>query len=467
MWPRSSRRRWICTVAACGLLAIAIGLRPDRALRTATGMAAHDLCSETFVAGLDPELTFAESIAPRAGMTWLSRALRYRVDREAREVRVSLLGAIPSRAIHRGEWGCVLVHGQEAIPRPSPVTVSMQDRMPSWVATDVPATPGSPALDAVLDAAFAEPERSPHRRTRAVVILRDGRIVAERYAPGYDADTPMLGFSMTKSVMNALVGVLVQEGRLDVQAPVPMATGDARDEEDAHDAVTLEHLMRMNSGLALDETGSGFDPSNQMFYDEPDMAAYAMRARTVARPGVRWAYSSASTHLVARVVRDRVGGSAEAVQAFARQALFQPLGMRRVTFEMDATGTPVGGHYLYATARDWARFGQFYLDDGVVDGRRLLPVGWVAWSCRPTPGTAYGAGWWTNRGNDEAAVHRRSIGIPEDACFASGNLGQRLAVIPSQRMVILRLARAHLPHGDAAGFEQLVLGAIEAAGTPR
>jgi CubicO group peptidase (beta-lactamase class C family) len=230
------------------------------------------------------------------------------------------------------------------------------------IAGDGLVEPPTPALRAALAAAFFEPAEPPHIHTKAVVILHGGRLIAERYAPGYGITTPILGFSMTKSVTNALVGILAQQGRLTVDAPAPLAAWQGAG--DARRSITLEHLMRMDSGLALDETGSGFDPSNQMFYDEPDMAAYAQRARPVAPPGTRWAYSSASTHLVSRIVRDAVGGDAASAQRFAFNELFDPLGMRHVTLETDATGTPIGAHYMLAPARDWARFGSLYLNDG-------------------------------------------------------------------------------------------------------
>lgn len=452
MWPKSRRRSIFLVVSLLAVVAICIVFRPDRALRTATGMAAHDLCSETFVSGLDPQQTFDESIVPRPGMRMLRWALRYEVDREKGETQASFHGAITSLAIYRREWGCVLVHGEETIPGPPPIRVETRasDDCDSSVIQAQ-----TPQLKAAVDAAFAEPVEAPHRWTKAVVIVHDGKIVAERYAPGYRIDTPILGFSMTKSVTNALVGILVHQGRLSVTTPAPIAAWQGID--DPRRQITLEDLMRMDSGLALDETGSGFDPSNQMFYDEPDMAAYAGHATVVAAPRTRWFYSSASTHLVSRIVKDAVGSTGDAVQDFAFRELFEPLGMRDVTFEMDATGTPVGGHYLLASARDWARFGQLYLDDGMVGGKRLLPEGWVRWSSEPTLGTAYGAGWWTNRGPDESTVHRRRAGIPADAMFAFGNLGQKIAVIPSERLVIVRLGRAHLPYGDMAGFERLIV----------
>jgi CubicO group peptidase (beta-lactamase class C family) len=401
---------------------------------------------------------FAESLKPRPGFRWIAGAVNYRVDRERREVHASLAGLLGSRAVYRDRLGCVLVHGDEVIAGVPVAAFAHAEALLPEIAGPGVVEPGTPALKAALDDAFVETTGAPQRWTKAVVVLHDGRVIAERYAPGYGVDTPILGFSMTKSVTNALVGILVRERRLKVEAPAPIDAWNGPD--DLRHAITTERLMRMDSGLALDETGSGFDPSNQMFYDEPDMAGYAQQAALIAAPGTRWSYSSASTHLVSRIVRDRVGGTAQAVQRFAFQELFDPLGMRSVTLEMDATGTPVGAHYMLASARDWARFGSLYLDDGVVGGRRLLPEGWVRWSTTPTLGTAYGAGWWSNRGDDEAAAHRRHAGVPADAFFAFGNLGQRIAVIPSERLVIVRMGRSHARHNDMPAFEQLVVASI-------
>ena len=455
------RRAWRISIFAlivAAYVAAVVIYRPDRALRTTTGTAAHDLCSETFVSQLDPDQVFAESLRPRPGFRRMAWAMKYTVDHGRREVRASLLGTLASRAVFRDGIGCVLVHGDEPIATTKLAGRLHADALLPAIAGPALVEPTEPRLKAALDAAFLEPDQPPHRHTKAVVIVHDGKVIAERYAEGYGINTPILGFSMTKSVTNALVGILIHQRRLVTDAPAPIAAWQVG--TDPRGAITIEQLMRMNSGLALDETGSGFDPSNQMFYDEPDMAGYAQRAKLLAAPGTRWAYSSASTHLLARIVRDRVGGTAEAVQRFAFTELFDPLGMRSVTLEMDATGTPVGAHYMLASARDWARFGSLFLNDGVVGGRRILPEDWVEFSTAPTLGTAYGAGWWTNRGNDPAALHRIKVGVPADAYFAFGNLGQRIAVIPSERLVIVRMARAHLQYGDMAGFEKLVKDTI-------
>jgi CubicO group peptidase (beta-lactamase class C family) len=259
--------------------------------------------------------------------------------------------------------------------------------------------------------------------------------------------------------MNALIGAAVAQGLMDPAAAVPVA-GWAND---ARRAITLEQLMRMTSGLALDETGSGFDPSNRMLYLARDMAGFAAAAGLADLPGTRWNYSSGMTQLAARAMRDAVGGSGSDVVAFARRALFAPLGITGMTIEMDATGTPVGSHYMVAPARDWARLGQLYLDDGVAAGHRILPAGWVAWSTKASLDSDYGAGFWLNAADHPHARGRVRRGMPPDAFFGSGNLGQRLAILPSQRLVVARFGYATGADGDIAGFARLIADLVAAS----
>jgi CubicO group peptidase (beta-lactamase class C family) len=284
-------------------------------------------------------------------------------------------------------------------------------------------------------------------------------VIAERYASGVGVETPLLGFSMTKSVVNALLGILTQQGRISPSMPAPIA--EWRGAADPRREIEVEHLMRMTSGLALDETNTGFDPATQMVYLHNDMAGFAAKAAIIAPPGKRWAYSSPSTQLLARIIRDIVGGP-EQTLAFAWRELFNPLGMRDVTLEFDATGTLQGSAYMLASARDWARFGLLYLNDGMIGGHRILPDEWVDFSASPTLGTDYGAGFWTNRSEHEHAKGRVRSGIPRDAFFALGDLGQRIVILPSQHLVIVRLGDSVDPTGDLRGFERLVKEVIAA-----
>jgi CubicO group peptidase (beta-lactamase class C family) len=198
-----------------------------------------------------------------------------------------------------------------------------------------------------------------------------------------------------------------------------------------------------------------------MVYLHDDMAGFAVNAAVVAPPGTRWAYSSPTTQLLARVVRDAVGGP-EQTLAFAWRELFNPLGMRNVTLEFDASGTLQGSTYMLAGARDWAKFGLLYLNDGVVGGKRILHEDWVDFCAAATLDTDYAAGFWTNRSEHPNAKGRVRLGIPRDAFFASGDLGQRVVIMPSQRLVVVRLGDSVDPTGDIRGLARLVKEVIAA-----
>src|SRR5438045_4220391 len=168
------------------------------------------------------------------------------------------------------------------------------------------------------------------------------------------------------------------------------------------------------------------------------MSGFAVRAAVVAPPVKRWSYSSPTTELLARIIRDAVGGPEQSL-AFAWRELFNPLGMRNVTMEFDTAGTMQGTTWMLASARDWARFGLLYLNDGVVGGKRILHEDWVDFCAAATLDTDYAAGFWTNRSEHPNAKARVRLGIPRDAFFASGDLGQRIVIMPSQKLVVVRL----------------------------
>ena len=452
--------------AGAVILAVPIALfaifRPDRAIHVATGFVAHIVCTKTFVSGLDPQTVFAE-ITDRAGIRRLRSVLGYRLDRAGKTVDASVAGLFGSRAAFHDGFGCVLLHGPDGpYLLKSDIAALKTPKSPPLLAEIAGAAivvPSDPELKAALDHAFEEPATPPFRRTKAVVVVHDGTVVAERYASGVGVETPLLGFSMTKSVVNALLGILTQQGRISPSMPAPIA--EWRGAADPRREIEVEHLMRMTSGLALDETNTGFDPATQMVYLHNDMAGFAAKAAIIAPPGTRWAYSSPSTQLLARIIRDIVGGP-EQTLAFAWRELFNPLGMRDVTLEFDATGTLQGSAYMLASARDWARFGLLYLNDGMIGGHRILPDEWVDFSAIATLGTDYGAGFWTNRSEHEHAKGRVRSGIPRDALFALGDLGQRIVVLPSQHLVIVRLGDSVDPTGDLRGFERLVKEVIAA-----
>lgn len=456
--------RWLKWIAAALVLTVLAAtcaiFRPDRAIRVATGVVAHNVCSKSFVSGLDPRTVFSETIE-RDGLRRLRSLFGFQIDRTARTVDASVAGMFASHASFHEGFGCVLRHSakQPYIPK-SDIDALRIPKSPPLLAEiagpDV-VQPYDPALKAALDHAFEEPAEPPFRRTKAVVVVHDGKVIAERYAAGIGVNTPLLGFSMTKSVVSALIGVMTQQGLTSpsMPAPVPEWRGDIRRE------IEVEDLLRMTTGLALDETNSGFDPSSQMVYLHDDMAGFAAKAMPIAQRRKRWHYSSATTQLLARVIRDGVGGP-EQTLAYAWRELFDPLGMRNVTLEFDGSGTLQGSTYMLASARDWARFGLLYLNDGVVGGKRVLHEDWVDYSAAATLDTDYGAGFWTNRSEHPNAKGRVRLGIPRDAFFASGDLGQRIVIMPSQHLVVVRLGDSVDPTGDITGLGRLVKEVIAA-----
>jgi len=439
---------WFASVLVLAVaIAVAVWVRAQPAIRVGAAVISQTLCGETFVAGLDPQRVFREEIAPRPELHLLLRHARYTIDRQRRQVITTWRGHFAAVATFHPGYGCSL--GEVSFPKPS------NDSETSARPLELPVFASNPKLEAALNRAFAEPGGPEYRQVRAIVIMRDGRIIAERYAPGISADTPLLGYSVSKSVVNALVGILVREGRLDPGAPAPVAAW--RSSNDPRHVITLEQLMRMTSGLDLPEKDTGLDPVSRMLFLESNMAAYAERASLKAKPGMSWEYTSGNTLIVSSIIRDHVGGHAEDVVRFAHRELFDPVGMKHVVMEFDAAGTPIGSTRIYASARDWARFGDLYLNNGVIKGRRILPENWVAYSTRPTPDSDYGAGFWVNTGQSLDARRRVEAGMPADAYFASGNFGQRIVIVPSRRIVIVRFgATINVPGMDIGGLIRLV-----------
>jgi len=450
-------------VFAALLVAGWLTYRPDRALRAATTAVAEVVCAKTFVSGLDPQTAFAETME-RPGLRRLRAVMRYRVERDTHMVETSLLGLHVSRASFHDGLGCVSLSGQKPPYVPHSDVAALRAAGPASALAEFvetsPVEPADPALKAALDHAFEEPATPPFRRTKAVVIVKDGRLIGERYAADIGVTTPLMGFSMTKTVTNALLGILTRQGKLNPSMPAPVA--EWRESGDNRHEITIEQLMRMTSGLALDETNSGFDSTSQMAIHR-DMASFVVHAPLIAPPGQRWAYSSGSTQILARIIRDTAGGAEQTI-AFAWHELFNPLGMRSATLQFDGSGTLQGYGYMLASARDWARLGLLYLGDGVVGDRRVLPEGWVTMSATATLDTDYGAGLWTNRSRHVHALGRARAGIPPDAFFASGLLGQRLVILPSQQMVIVRLGDTVDTDGDIRGVARLVREVIAATG---
>jgi CubicO group peptidase (beta-lactamase class C family) len=445
------------------LILTAIGLGgcahgPASLLEQASGATSQMVCSGVFVSGLTADQAYELQVKPEPGMRTVNWALRYRVDAAKREVSTAIAGGFTSRSVFSEGRGCTLINDGQP---PPPLRPANDEQAPLTEIGPIRAVvPGSPALSAAIDSAFAEPGVNGPRATRAIVIVHEGQIVGERYAESIKLDTPLDGHSLAKSIVNALLGVLVRQGRLDLHAPV---TATEWTPSDRRNEITLEQLMRMDAGFDFDE-GAGASTAGQMWFTQNDTARFAALQPIVSQPGRQWHYSSGSYALLSRVLKEKVGGPQQ-LRDFASHEVFGPLGMRNVTMEFDGNGNLMGAHAVYASPRDWVRFGLLYLNDGVVDGQRVLPEGWVNFSTTPTLGMGYGAGFWLNTINTPVPTWGFPWGLPgapSDAYMGRGYLGQWLVVVPSEHLVIVRMGFSHSGAGEMTSVARLVRETVTA-----
>jgi CubicO group peptidase (beta-lactamase class C family) len=459
-------RRAVAGVVGLGLMMTSGVARAGDVAEIATGFLAGVACSAAFVSGLDADRVIEETLDAMPGAGLLRWGLSVQLDPAARRVTARLFGAAPSDAVFQDGRGCRLTHGG-ALRAESGASAALPPEPASERLTaPLLVEPANPALDRAIARAFEEPEEPPFRRTKAVVVLKDGRLVAERYAPGYGPETLIHGFSATKSVTSALIGVLVGQGALSLTEPAPVAAW--REPGDPRGTITVDHLLRHVSGLALGSSlnaslGSLFEPVNRMKFVERDPAGFAIAAGLDGPPGSVWNYHDGNTMILSRLIRDAARKQGEDAGGFARRVLFDPLGMGPVTLESDSTGTPDGSTQMFATARGWARFGQLYVNDGMAGGRRILPAGWARRSAAPTVGAwvGMGAGFWTNQGDSPGARRRIALGMPADAFLARGMFGQYVVIVPSERLVVARFGVTG-GEGDIEGVCRLVAEAVAA-----
>jgi CubicO group peptidase (beta-lactamase class C family) len=448
---------WLCLLAAvviAGIAGAAWYFYPTlkQTAKFGSGVTAKTLCSGVFVSRRAPEAVRADDLIRQ---DWRLRLFQWNVDRDAKHVTASAFGIGRQTAIFRDGLGCTVVDTTEdalraqsaGLPPLAPVS-DPEALWPEGERVDLEAIPSNvdrAALKAAVDAAFTEPDEKHPRGTRALVVVYDGRIVAERYAPGFDAKTPLLGWSMAKTAINTLVGLRVKDGKLAIADRDLLREWREKGDQRRRD-ITLDQLLHMTSGLAFGEDYVNGD-AGRMLFIEGDKSGYAAQRALTHIPGTYWDYSSGTTNIIARVLRHSFADDDEqGYLRYPRERLFEPLGMHSAVLEPDAAGIFVGSSYLYATGRDWARLGLLYLQDGVWQGRRLLPETWVAYSVVPVPAAPegrYGAQIWLKLDQGPAAK-LPDVGeppFPEDAFYMLGHYGQTVAIVPSRNLVIVRLGQ--------------------------
>jgi CubicO group peptidase (beta-lactamase class C family) len=290
-------------------------------------------------------------------------------------------------------------------------------------------TPDDPEFAAHTDAICnLDPDRGV---TYALLVIANGALIFEHYGHGASAFYLQYSWSMAKSVTQALTGILVRQGRLDLYAPAPVPewANDARRE------ITLDQLLRMSSGLAFNEDyvdGQQSDVIPMLQFDgRHDTGTFAAAKPLVYAPGSHWSYASGTTNIICRILKETIGGGASGMLRFMNDELFEPIGVRSATPKFDTSGTFIGSSFLLATPQDFARFGLLYLRGGTWDGREIVPADWVDYARSPTHHSeleCYGAHWWMRPQRP-------------DWFYAGGYDGQRILCVPEKDAVIVRLGR--------------------------
>ncbi|WP_454286531.1 serine hydrolase domain-containing protein [Rhizobium arsenicireducens] len=405
---------------------------PPELLRVGTGYAAKIVCSNVFLAGRDPQAVLALDV--QAPGHPLLKLVGVDVDTENRIVTARMLGVFAaSTAVHREGLGCASVPDGDLDAALTVVAPEAEPRTVTDTGAPWPEGEGTTPVDGRIATLLSDADLGGPGM-RAVVVVKDGRIVGEAYGQGFSASTPLLGWSMAKTVNAAIVGRLLKEARLGLY--------DTRlfpEWSDAPDAsIRLRDLLAMESGLEFNEDYGDVTDVTRMLYLEPDMAGFSLLKPVLAGTGEQFSYASGTSVLLARIWMSRLPDPGQAL-AYPRKALFDPLGMTSAVLETDAAGTFVGSSYLYATARDWARFGQLLVDDGVWNGERLLPEGFVAAMQRPTAasGGRYTEiqAWQVGPGDEPD----ERFGLTPETFWLLGHDGQAVAIIPSERLVVVRL----------------------------
>lgn len=461
---RSRSLRWLfsalCLVAAA---AAVVFVAPPALLRVGANYAAKIVCSNVFIAQRDLSSIIDDDL--EAPGHPLFKTVRIVVDREQSLVRAHMLGfAGQGLAVYRPGTGCATVSdGDVAAARehsftPAPIAPPANDvDWPQGARAKINA--GVQAL--IVNSEFNGPG------VRGVAVIHQGKLIAQHYAPGFDQNTPLLGWSMTKTVTAALIGTQIHAGKLNLEQD---GFWPAKTPADGRDKIKLADLLAMSSGLRFNEGYGDVSDVTRMLYLEPDMAGF-VHALPLEHPvGSVWNYSSGTTVLLSRILQNSIGKDA---LPYAHNQLFVPLGMRSAIIEADARGTLVGSSYMYASAQDWARFGQFLLQNGTWNGQQILPKGYVDTMREAAPASMaaygkaeYGKGQLWLRGAEggtpEGQNPDAAYTLPDDTFWMSGHDGESIAIVPSRQLVVVRLGLtpkrlAYQPQG----MLQAVLNALK------
>ena len=418
-------------------------------LNIITGFAAKNVCSCSFEA--ERELASIEAGDNDFDPVFLADN---QVDLEQRVATSKVFGLKERKAVYKQGIGCILLpeniseeKGIDHIPNRS----FSFDTEPYPYGDAKPLETTFPNIDTLKLAAAVEQAFAPQNRSRAVLVLYKDHVIAERYAEGFSPETKLLGWSMTKSITSAVLGVLEKQGKISANQDHLFPEW----ENDERSLITLNNLLHMNSGLEWDEDYAEISDVTKMLFLEEDMSAVQLQKPLAGKPGVAWNYSSGTTNLLSRFIRNQFDTHQEYLD-FWYAELIDKIGMNSMVVETDLAGNFVGSSYAWATPRDWAKFGLLYLHRGNWKGEQVLEESWVDYTKSPAKGSdgLYGAHFWLNAGGIFPDV-------PKDLFSANGFQGQHVFIIPSKDLVVVRFGLVENPGFDINTFLSGVVGAVE------
>ncbi len=347
-------------------------LKPN--FQVVNGYAAKNLCSCVFVAGMDEDVVKSIDL----GFSFIALT-NTNVDYENKSTTSNMWGLVPRKAIYREGLGCVLLN---EIPEEDLVTETFQrslnpvDSLQNWYenvdTVQVISEDQSGEINEIIASAYEnDPENTIN--TRGVVVLYKGQLIGEQYAEGYTKDSRLLGWSMTKSLTSTMAGLLIRDSLLNLEAPAPIDEWKGTDKE----SITYRDLLQMSSGLKFEEEYGSYSDANIMLWISDTMGLATVDKPLEANPGEKWYYSSGTTNLLMHLMRQYFSSQDEYLD-YLNQELFDRIGAYSFIIEPDASGNFVGSSFGWATARDWARVGQLYLNNGNWGGEQILPESWVS-----------------------------------------------------------------------------------------
>ena len=418
-------------------------------LNLITGFAAKNMCSCVYETNRDPE-----AVAANDNNFDPVNLSDFEIDPNAKTASSTVFGLKERTAVYNKGLGCTLLP-----PGAEPSALPNEKPQRNLTPNPAPYPYGhGKALDTVfpevdyeqLETALKNAFFEEHQ-TRAVVVLYKDHLLAEKYAMGITEETKLLGWSMTKSITSAVLGVLERQGKISIKQDQLFPEW----ENDSRSKITLNHLLHMNSGLAWEEDYEKISDVTKMLFLAKDMSKIQLNKGLVGEPGSIWNYSSGTSNLLSGFIRDQFNSYQEYLDFWYRE-LIDRIGMHSMTLEADLAGNYVGSSYSWATAKDWARFGLLYLNKGNWQGEQILNEDWVEYTVEPVEGSEgqYGAHFWLNAGGIYPDV-------PRDLFSANGFQGQHVFVIPSKDLVVVRLGLIEHPEFDLNTFLREVIAAVE------